>query len=95
MSIMIHVPKFEYRLASAQAKDERLDWVISQLKKDRQCSAAIMNYLHLDVDSKKLSELNRLELEEFIQEHCRALRLSRITRQEYTNQILFDIGLAQ
>ena len=35
MSIMIHVPKFEYRLASAQAKDERLDWVISQLKKNK------------------------------------------------------------
>ena len=95
MSVMIHIPKFEYRLASAQAKGERLDWIISQLKKDRQFSAAIMNYLHLDVEYKKLSELNRLELEEFIQEHCRALRLSRITRQEYTNQILFDVGLAQ
>ena len=81
---MIHVPKFEYRLDSAQAKDERLDWVISRLKKNKEL-----------IDSKKLSELNRLELEEFIQEHCRALRLSRITRQEYTNQILFDIGLAQ
>ena len=93
MSIMIHVPKFKHKLGSAKAKAERLDWVISQLKKDRQCSAAIMNYLHLDVEYKKLSELNRLELEEFIQEHCRALRLSRLKVQEYTNQILFDIGL--
>ena len=65
---MIHVPKFEYRLASAQAKDERLDWVISQLKKNKR------------FDLKKLSEFERLEVEEFIQEHCRALRLSRITR---------------
>jgi len=80
---MIHVPKFGHRLASAQAKDERLDWVISQLKKNKSL-----------IDSKKLSELNRLEVEEFIQELCRALRLGRISRQEYANQILFDIGLA-
>ena len=83
MSIMIHIPKFGHRLASAQAKDERLDWIISQLKKNKR------------FDLKKLSEFERLEVEEFIQEHCRALRLSRLTRQEYTNQILFDIGLAQ
>ena len=84
MSIMIHVPKFKHKLGSAQAKAERLDWVISRLKKNKEL-----------IDSKKLSELNRLELEEFIQEHCRALRLSRVKVQEYTNQILFDIGLAQ
>ena len=83
MSIMIHVPKFGHRLASAQAKDERLDWIISQLKKNKR------------FDLKKLSEFERLEVEEFIQEHCRALRLSKITRKEYTNQILFDVGLAQ
>ena len=83
MSIMIHVPKFEYRLASAQAKDERLDWIISQLKKNER------------FDLKKLSEFERLEVEGIIQECCRALRLGRIARQEYTNQILFDIGLAQ
>ena len=82
MSIMIHVPKFKHKLGSAQAKAERLDWVISRLKKNKEL-----------IDSKKLSELNRLELEEFIQEHCRALRLSRLKVQEYTNQILFDIGL--
>ena len=80
---MICVPKFEYLLASAQAKGERLDWIISQLKKNKR------------FDLKKLSEFERLEVEEFIQEHCRALRLSRITRKEYTNQILFDVGLAQ
>ena len=83
MSIMIYVPKFGHRLASAQAKDERLDWIILQLKKNKR------------FDLKKLSEFERLEVEEFIQEHCRALRLSRITRKEYTNQILFDVGLAQ
>ena len=83
MSIMIHVPKFGHRLASAQAKDERLDWIISQLKKNKR------------FDLKKLSEFERLEVEEFIQEHCRALRLSRVTRKEYTSQILFDVGLAQ
>ena len=83
MSIMIHVPKFEYRLASAQAKDERLNWIISQLKKNER------------FDLKKLSEFKRWKVEEFIQEHCRALRLSRITREKYTNQILFDVGLAQ
>ena len=83
MSIMIHVPKFEYRLASAQAKDERLDWIISQLKKNE------------SFDLKKLSEFERWKVEEFIQEHCRALRLSRFTREEYTNQILLDVGLAQ
>ena len=80
---MIYVPKFGHRLASAQAKDERLDWIILQLKKNKR------------FDLKKLSEFERLEVEEFIQEHCRALRLSRITRKEYTNQILFDVGLAQ
>ena len=83
MSIIIYVPKFGHRLASAQAKDERLDWIILQLKKNKR------------FDLKKLSEFERLEVEEFIQEHCRALRLSRITRKEYTNQILFDVGLAQ
>ena len=83
MSIIIHVPKFKHKLGSAQAKTERLDWVISRLKKNKEL-----------IDSKKLSELNRLELEEFIQEHCRALRLSRLKVQEYTNQILFDIGLS-
>ena len=83
MSIMIHVPKFKHKLGSAQAKTERLDWVISRLKKNKEL-----------IDSKKLSELNRLELEEFIQEHCRALRLSRLKVQEYTDQILFDIGLS-
>ena len=83
MSIMICVPKFEYLLASAQAKGERLDWIISELKKNKR------------FDLKKLSEFERLEVEEFIQEHCRALRLSKITRKEYTNQILFDVGLAQ
>ena len=83
MSIMIHVPKFEYRLASAQAKDERLDWIISQLKKNER------------FDLKKLSEFERWKVEEFIQEHCRALRLSRFTREEYTNQILLGVGLAQ
>jgi len=80
---MIHVPKFKHKLGSAQAKAERLDWVISRLKKNKEL-----------IDSKKLSELNRMELEEFIQEHCRALRLSRIIVQEYTDQILFDIGLS-
>ena len=80
---MIHVPKFKHKLGSAQAKAERLDWVISRLKKNKEL-----------IDSKKLSELNRLELEEFIQEHCRALRLSRLKVQEYTDQILFDIGLS-
>ena len=80
---MIYVPKFGHRLASAQAKDERLDWIILQLKKNKR------------FDLKKLLEFERLEVEEFIQEHCRALRLSRITRKEYTNQILFDVGLAQ
>ena len=83
MSVMIHIPKFEYRLASAQAKDERLDWIISQLKKNER------------FDLKKLSEFERWKVEEFIQEHCRALRLSRFTREEYTNQILLDVGLAQ
>ena len=83
MSIMIRVPKFGYSLHCSQAKDERLDWIISQLKKNKR------------FDLKKLSEFERLEVAEFIQEHCRALRLSRITRQEYTNQILFDIGLTQ
>ena len=83
MSVMIHIPKFEYRLASAQAKDERLDWIISQLKKNKR------------FDLKKLSEFERWKVEEFIQEHCRALRLSRFTREEYTNQILLDVGLAQ
>ena len=83
MSIMIHVPKFKHKLGSAQAKAERLDWVILRLKKNKEL-----------IDSKKLSELNILELEEFIQEHCRALRLSRLKVQEYTNQILFDIGLS-
>ena len=83
MSIMICVPKFEYLLASAQAKGERLDWIISQLKKNER------------FDLKKLSEFERWKVGEFIQEHCRALRLSRFTREEYTNQILFDVGLAQ
>ena len=55
MSIMIYVPKFGHRLASAQAKDERLDWIISQLKKNKR------------FDLKKLSEFERLEVEEFIQ----------------------------
>ena len=83
MSIMIRVPKFGYSLHCSQAKDERLDWIISQLKKNKR------------FDLKKLSEFERLVVEEFIQEYCRALRLGRIARQEYTNQILFDIGLAQ
>ena len=82
MSIMIRVPKFGYSLHCSQAKDERLDWIISQLKKNKR------------FDLKKLSEFERLEVEGIIQEHCRALRLGRIARQEYTNQILFDIGLA-
>ena len=83
MSIMIRVPKFGYSLHCSQAKDERLDWIISQLKKNKR------------FDLKKLSEFERLEVEGIIQEHCRALRLGRNARQEYTNQILFDIGLAQ
>ena len=75
------VPEFRHVLHRTEGKDERLNWIVSEVKKKYRLKL------------KNPSELQKLEIEYFIEEHCRALRLARITRIEYRDQVLFEIGL--
>ncbi len=72
------VPEFSRHKHTSDGKEERLDWIISELK-----SAGLV--------LKKPTELQKLEIEYFIEEHCRALRMGATTRREYKDQVLFDI----
>ena len=79
---MVLVPEFLHPLGSAQGRDERLNWIVTECKKQ------------FDKDLKKPSESQKLEIEYFIEERCRTLRANRATRKDYTEQVLFEIGLS-
>ena len=77
------IPKFAHEIHSSKGRDERLDWLISKLK----------NYSCYNKRVPKNSNLN--ECKKKLDFCCKLLRLSAMTRRDYSNTILFELGITK
>ena len=72
------IPEFKHHKHTSDGREERLDWIISILKKQPGTFIIPTNIIHVT---------NKIE------ECCRLLRMSASTRKDWTEQILMELKI--
>ena len=72
------IPEFKHHKHTSDGREERLDWIISELKKQPGTFIIPDNVIHVT---------NKIE------ECCRLLRMSPSTRKDWTEQILMELKM--
>ena len=75
------IPQFTHDVHSSKGRDERLDWVISKLKK------------YSCYNQRVPKNSNLIECKKKIDYCCMLLRLAAGARRDYSKQILLELGI--
>ena len=76
------IPTFDHHKHTSDGREERIDWIIAQLKKQPQNGISI-----LQIPNNIAHVTNKIE------ECCRLLRMSASTRKDWTEQILMELKI--
>ena len=72
------IPEFKHNIHRSEGKDERINWIIAELKKQPGTFIIPENIIHI---TRKIEEC------------CRLLRISAVTRKDWTEQILMELKI--
>ena len=82
----ITTPDFKCSKQSSHGREERIEFIISEVKKD-----PAFHFEELAYTPKRCSNVK--EITGIIEDMCRQLRLSPNTRKDYAEQILFELKI--
>ena len=77
------IPQFKHQKHSSAGRDERIDWIVSKLKK------------YSCYNERIPSNSNIVECKEKIHSCCRLLRMGSTARSDYTTQVLLELGITK